>query len=197
MLMLSEEARAIAAPRMAERRLDWPRYGLWAAAALTGVLLFWLSLRCGALDWFISETHADVIYTGLHQFGEFPYFSFVFNGGSYFLQDPQSNLFSPAVPLILLAGPSIGLRLMEGLWGAIGVYAFVGWMRRRVSFEAALIGGVASATGLGVLWRVAVGNDMFLWHLGLPFLLWTADGVLQKRNLQSALWFALALGLLM
>lgn len=195
--MLSEEARAIAAPRMAERQLDWPRYGLAASAVLTAVLLFWLSLHCGTLDWFISETHADVIYTAIHQFKEFPYFSFIFNGGTYFLQDPQSNLFSPAVPLILLAGPSIGLRLLEGLWGAVGVYAFVGWMRRRVSFEAALVGGVASATSLGVLWRIAVGNDMFLWHLGLPLLLWTVDGVLRERTLQSSLWFALVLGLLM
>jgi len=182
---------------MAERQLDWPRYGLAASAVLTAVLLFWLSLHCGTLDWFISETHADVIYTAIHQFKEFPYFSFIFNGGTYFLQDPQSNLFSPAVPLILLAGPSIGLRLLEGLWGAVGVYAFVGWMRRRVSFEAALVGGVASATSLGVLWRIAVGNDMFLWHLGLPLLLWTVDGVLRERTLQSSLWFALVLGLLM
>lgn len=182
---------------MAEERSNLRRYGLAAAATLTAALLFWLSLHCSGLDWYISETHADVIYTALHQFHEFPYFSFVFNGGTYFIQDPQSNLFSPAVPLILLAGPSIGLRLMEGLWGAVGVYAFVGWMRRRVSFEAALVGGVASATGLGVLWRIAVGNDMFLWHLGLPFLLWGADRVLSERTLSSALWFALALGLLM
>lgn len=195
--MLGEEARAIAAPRMAERRLDWARYGLAFAALLTGAFVFWLSLHCAALDWFISETHADVIYTGLRQFGEFPYFSFVFNGGSYFIQDPQSNSFSVAVPLILLAGPSIGLRLLEGLWGVLGVYAFVGWMRRRVSTEAALVGAVASATSLGVLWRVAVGNDMFLWHLGLPFLLWTADRVLSERSLESSLWFALTLGLLM
>jgi hypothetical protein len=182
---------------MAGRRLNWPRYGFAAAALLTGAVLFWLSLHCGALDWFISETHADVIYTGLHQFQQFPYFSFVFNGGTYFIQDPQSNLFSPAVPLILLAGPSIGLRLLEGLWGVIGVYAFVGWMRRRVSLEAALVGAVASATGLGVLWRIAVGNDMFLWHLGLPLLLWSADRVISERTLHSSLWFALALGLLM
>jgi len=177
--------------------MDWRRWGVALAALLTGAVLFWLSLHCQASDWFISETHADIIYTGLHQFRQFPYFSFVFGGGTYFLQDPQSNLFSPAVPLILLAGPSIGLRLLEGLWGVVGVYAFVGWMRGRVSLEAALVGAVASATGLGVLWRIAIGNDMFMWHLGLPFLLWTADGVLRKRSLESALWFALTLGLLM
>jgi len=193
--MLIEDAHAIAAARM--RAIDWRRYGVGLAALLTGAVLFWLSLHCQASDWFISETHADIIYTGLRQFREFPYFSFVFGGGTYFLQDPQSNLFSPAVPLILFAGPSIGLRLLEGLWGAVGVYAFVGWMRSRVSIEAALVGAVASATGLGVLWRVAIGNDMFMWHLGLPFLLWTADGVLRERNLRSSLWFALTLGLLM
>jgi hypothetical protein len=195
--MLIEGARAIASARMLERPIDWQRYGVGAAALVTGALLFWLSLHCVGLDWFISETHADVIYTALHQFGEFPYFSFVFNGGSYFIQDPQSNLFSPALPLILLAGPSIGLRLLEGLWGVVGVYAFVGWMRRRVSLEAALVGAVASATSLGVLWRIVVGNDMFLWHLGLPLLLWTADRVLLERSLHSSLWFALTLGLLM
>jgi hypothetical protein len=197
MVMLSEDARAIAAPSMPERRLDWPRYGLLAAALCTGAILFWLSLHCDASDWFISETHADVIYTGLRQFKEFPYFSFVFNGGAYFIQDPQSNLFSPAVPLILLAGPSVGLRLTEALWGIVGVYAFVGWMRRRVSLEAALVGAVASVTSLGILWRVAIGNDMFMWHLGLPLLLWSADRVLLERTLQSSLWFALTLGLLM
>jgi len=182
---------------MLERQSDMARWSLALVASLTGLLLFWISLHCDASDWFISETHADVIYTGLRQFGEFPFFSFIFGGGTYFIQDPQSNLFSPAVPLVLLAGPSIGLRLLEGLWGVAGVYAFTGWMRRRVSLEAALVGAVASATSLAVLWRIAIGNDMFMWHLGLPFLLWTADRVLTERTLHSSLWFALVLGLLM
>ena len=166
-------------------------------ALLSGALVFWTALRSSGSDWFISETHADVMYTGIRRFGEFPFFSFAFNGGAYLLQDPQSNLFSPVVPLVLLAGPSIGIRLMEGLWGALGVYAFVVWMRRRVSLEAALLGGVASVTGLGVLWKVAVGNDMFLWHLGLPAILWAADRVASERNLRSALSFGLVLGVLL
>ena len=196
--MLIEEARAIAWPRMLKGQINWPACGLAAAAFLTGALLFWISLHCAGADWYISQIHAEIIYTGLRRFCEFPYFSFVFNGGSYFIQDPQSNLFSPVVPLILLAGPSLGLRLAEGLWGVVGVYAFVVWIRgHRVSVEAALIGGVASATALGVLWRIAIGNDMFLWHLGLPLLLWSADRVLRERTLHSSLWFALMLGLLL
>src|SRR5690349_11778001 len=136
---------------MLNRRIHWPAYALGAAAFLTGAVLFWISLHCSGADWYISQIHAEIIYTGLRQFWEFPYFSFVFNGGSYFIQDPQSNLFSPVVPLILLAGPTLGLRLAEGLWGVVGVYAFVVWIRgHRVSLRAALIGGVASATALGV-----------------------------------------------
>lgn len=183
---------------MLKKRINWPGYSLFAAALLCGALLFWLSLHCTGADWFISQTHAEIFYTGLRQFREFPFFSFVFNGGSYFIQDPQSNLFSPVVPLVLLAGPTIGLRLVEGLWGVVGVYAFVAWIRHhQVSLEAALIGGVASVTALGVLWRIAIGNDMFLWHLGLPLLLWSVDRVLRERTVHSSLWFALMLGLLL
>lgn len=170
------------------------RYYLVALCLLSGALLFWTALRSEGGDWWYSETHADILYTGLHSFHEFPFFSFVFNGGSYFLQDPQGNLFSPAVPLVYLFGPSIGLRLMEGLWGALGVYAFVVWMEKRVSREAAVVGAVASVTSLGVLWKVVIGNDMFLWHLGLPALLWAAEKVIQERNVRAALIFGLVLG---
>jgi hypothetical protein len=164
---------------------------------LSGLLIFWIALRSSGSDWFISETHADIIYTGIRRFREYPFFSFVFNGGAYLLQDPQSNLYSPAVPLILIAGPSVGLRLMEGVWGALGVYCFVGWMAKRVSIEAALLGGVASVTALGVLWKVAVGNDMFLWHLGLPGMLWAVERVMTERSIRSMLIFGLVLGMLL
>ncbi|MEO7034025.1 MAG: hypothetical protein ABI548_09085, partial [Polyangiaceae bacterium] len=148
-------------------------------------------------DWYISQTHGDIMYTALSRFREWPYFSWVFNGGTYFLQDPQSNLYSPVVPLVMLAGPSMGLRIMGGIWGALGVIAFTSFMRRRVGFEAALFGAVASVLSLGVLWRVAVGNDMFLWHLGLPGILWAVDRVLRERSILSMLTFGLVLGLLL
>jgi len=41
-----------------------------------------------------------------------------------------------------------------------------------------MVGAVAMATSLGVLWKIAVGNDMFLWHLGLPVLLWAVERVM-------------------
>jgi len=154
-------------------------------------------MRSDGCDWSISETHADAIFSGLRKFGEYPFFSFAFNGGSYFLQDPQSNLFSPVVPLTVLVGPTVALRLMTGVWGALGVYLFTSWMRRRVSVQAALLGGLANVSSLGVLWRIAVGNDMFLWHLGLPGLLWSCEKLMRERTPASVLWFGLALGLML
>lgn len=174
-----------------------PKWLVPSISVLSGLVIFWIALHCRGADWFISETHADVIYSGLRRFHEFPFFSFALNGGAYFLQDPQSNLFAPAVPLIWLAGPSIGLRLAEGLCAGLGVYVYVVWLQKHVGTYAALIAGVASVTGLGVLWKVAVGNDMFLWHLGLPALLWAAESVISQRSLDSALTFGLVLGVLL
>lgn len=182
---------------MVERQLNWRRNWIGVAALVTGALLFWVALHSDGGDWYICQTHADIMYTALSRFREWPYFSWVFNGGTYFLQDPQSNLYSPVVPLVMLAGPSIGLRIMAGIWGALGVIAFTSFMRRRVGFEAALLASVASVLSLGVLWRVAVGNDMFLWHLGLPAILWAVDGVFRERSVRSMLIFALVLGLLL
>ena len=79
----------------------------------------------------------------------------------------------------------------------LGVIAFTSFMRRRVCFEAALFGAIASVLSLGVLWRVAVGNDMFLWHLGLPAILWSAERVMKQNSIESMLSFALVLGLLL
>ncbi|MEP7051765.1 MAG: hypothetical protein ABJB12_15485 [Pseudomonadota bacterium] len=182
---------------MVERQLNWRRNWIGVAALVTGALLFWVALHSDGGDWYICQTHADIMYMALSRFREWPYFSWVFNGGTYFLQDPQSNLYSPVVPLVMLFGPSMGLRIMAAIWGVLGVIAFTGFMRRRVSFEAALFASVASVLSLGVLWRVAVGNDMFLWHLGLPGILWAVDRVFKERSVRSMLTFALVLGLLL
>ncbi|MFZ5891994.1 MAG: hypothetical protein ACOY0T_13140 [Myxococcota bacterium] len=173
----------------------WRRYGTAAVSLLAGALVLWLALHSYGSDWFISHTHADILFTAVHRFGEFPFYSFAFGGGYYFLQDPQSNLYSPANPLVLLAGPTIGLRLAEGLWGVVGCYGFIAWMRRHVSEVAAQFGALAWCVSLGVFWRVTVGNDMFLWHLGLPILLLLIEDVVSKRTWRTAVALGLAVGL--
>lgn len=180
---------------MAEAARFWQRYGSGLVSALAGVLIFWVALHARGGDWFISHTHADILFTAVWSFHEFPFFSFVFGGGTYFLQDPQSNLFSIANPLVLLAGPTVGLRLAEAFWGVAGCYAFILWMRRHVSEVAAQLGGISMCASLAVFWRVAVGNDMFLWHLGLPILLLLIERLVASRTWRSAVAFGLAFGI--
>jgi hypothetical protein len=172
----------------------WQRFGTGLVSALAFALVFWLAFHSVGSDWFISQTHADIMFTAFWRFHEFPFFSFVFGGGTYFLQDPQSNLFSFAHPLIVLTGPSNGLRLAEATWAAIGCYGFIVWMRRHVSEIAAQFGGLAWCVSLGVFWRVTVGNDMFLWHLGLPILLVLIEDLVSKRTWQSAVALGLVVG---
>ncbi|MGC4087322.1 MAG: hypothetical protein QM756_05320 [Polyangiaceae bacterium] len=181
-------------PGMFDAATYWRRFGTAAVSLLAGALVLWLSLHSVGSDWYISQTHADILFTSAWRFHQFPYFSFVFGGGAYFIQDPQSNLFSIANPLVVLTGPFVGLRLAEGVWGAVGCYGFIVWMRRHVSETAAQFGGLAWCTSLGVLWRVTVGNDMFLWHLGLPILLFLLENVVRTRTWQSGVALGLAVG---
>jgi hypothetical protein len=173
----------------------WRRHGTAVVASLVALVAFWLALRSEGSDWYISQTHADILYSAIVRFHELPFFSFAFNGGTYFLQDPQNNLYSPTTPLILLAGPSVGLRIAVALYCGLGCWAFIAWMRRHVDEVAAQMGGVAWALGLGVLWRIAVGNDMFLWHLGLPLLFLLIEKLFSEPSPASAVSLGLAFGL--
>ena len=178
---------------MERRRAD--RFFTVVVTTIAAVMQFWLALRSDGSDWYISQTHADIFYTAVARFHQFPFFSFVFNGGTYFLQDPQNNLFSPTALFILAAGPSIGLRLIAPFWCALGAYAFIVWMRRRVDATAAQLAALAWVLSLGVSWRIAVGNDMFLWHLGLPLFLIAIEDVLQQRTIASAVRLGVLFGL--
>ncbi|HET9934242.1 MAG TPA: hypothetical protein VFQ35_26250, partial [Polyangiaceae bacterium] len=170
---------------------------LLIGALSSGFLILWLSLKSSGADWYISETRADILYTGLHSFHEFPYFSFALNGGSYLLQDPEGPLLSPTALAIAALGPTLGLRVVTGLWAALGVLGFVAWLRGRVRLEAAMLGGVASVTSLAVLWKVAVGNDMFLWGLALPGILFLVRAVVSRRTIASAIALGVAAGVLL
>jgi len=173
----------------------WRRRGTLIVVTVSALLLFWLGLRSEGSDWYICETHADILYSAILRFHQFPFFSFAFNGGTYFLQDPQNNLYSPSTLFILLAGPTVGLRLAIALWGGLGCYGFIAWMRRHVDERAAQVGAIAWLASLGVLWRVAVGNDMFLWHLGLPLLFLLVENLLRNRDVRAAIAAGLGFGL--
>ncbi|HET9931428.1 MAG TPA: hypothetical protein VFQ35_12095 [Polyangiaceae bacterium] len=180
---------------MVEAAKFWQRYGPGCISALAGLVVLWVALHSSGSDWYISETHADILFTAVRSFHEFPFYSFVFGGGGYFLQDPQNNLFSIANPLVVVAGPTIGLRLAIALWGVIGCYSFIAWMRRHTSELAAQLGGLSLCASLAVFWRVEVGNDMFLWHLGLPILLLLVEKLVAERSWKNAVAFGLALGI--
>jgi hypothetical protein len=175
----------------------WRRWGTGVVSVAAGLLTLWVALHSSGSDWFYSENYADVLYTAVWSFHQLPLFSFVFNGGSYFLQDPQSSLFSPSVLAIVGFGPSIGLRLMIAVWGGFGCYLTIAWLRRRVHETAAQLAALAWLMSLAFLWHIAVGNDMFMWHLALPGLLLLSENVLARRSLPSALGLGLALGLLL
>lgn len=170
---------------------------LLASAVASALLIFWLSLKSTGGDWYISETRADILYTGIHSFHEFPYFSFALNGGSYLLQDPEGPLLSPTALAILMLGPTLGLRVMTGLWAGLGVAGFVAWLHGRLRAEAALLGGIASVTSLAVMWKVAVGNDMFLWGMALPGVLWLVRRLVLQRTLGTAIALGMACGVLL
>lgn len=180
---------------MVEAAKSWQRYGTGLVSLLAGAIVLWVALHSSGSDWYISETHADILFTAVRSFHEFPYFSFVFGGGGYFVQDPQNNLFSVVTPLVALLGPTIGLRLAIALWGGVGCYAFIAWMRRHVSELGAQLGGLSWVASLGVFWRIEVGNDMFLWHLGLPILLLLVEKLVAERTVRSAVAFGLVLGI--
>jgi hypothetical protein len=173
------------------------RLTLALLALAVGGFAFWLALRSNGGDWYASQIHGDIFFSGIWSFRQIAFFSFAFNGGTYLLQDPQGHLLSPTLLFIVLLGPTFGLRLAVALWTALGFLAFTAWMRRRVSLPAALLGALASVTSLSVLWRIAVGNDMFIWQLALPALLWLIERVMRARTWRSALVLGLALGVLL
>ena len=181
-------------PSSSSRASSSARTGVLLVAFACATFIFWLALKSQGADWYISQTRADILYTGGGSFHEFPYFSFGINGGSYLLQDPEGPLLAPTALAILLAGPSLGLRLMTGAWAALGVLGFAQWLTGRVRVEAALLAGVAAATTLGVLWKVAVGNDMFLWALGLPGFLFAVRCVIERGTVLSAVVLGLWIG---
>ncbi|MDP2684529.1 MAG: hypothetical protein Q8P20_05755, partial [bacterium] len=151
-------------------------------ALLNGAFLFSLSLLSGGFEWWISEINTEIIYSAILKYKDFPFFSYYHNGGSMIIQDPQGHLLSPATPLILIFGPQIGLRLMTLVWGFIGCLSAFYWLRSKVGDLAALFSASAWALSMVFIWHIVVGNDMFIWHLGLPLFLIAIEKTVLKPS---------------
>lgn len=166
-----------------------------ALALACGGVLWLVALRSGDWDWYLSETHAHLLYSAIVHHGEFPLFSFFLNQGAYLLQDPQFPGLSPVVAFVLALGPEAGLRFQGFAFGLAGYWATAAWLRRSVSPAGAAFGAVSWTLGLGVLWRVAVGNDLFLWMLPLPLLLLLVERLFEAPTAAAALGLGLVTGL--
>ncbi len=166
----------------------------WSLALACGATLWFIALRSYGADWHISEIHAHIIYSALVHFREFPYFSHYLNQGSYLLQDPQFPVLSIATPSIVLFGPEAGLRFAAFLFGVGGFWMYFVWLRRHVSARAAMFGAVAWSLSLGILWRIVVGNDMFLWFLVLPLFLLLLEDLFLTPSVRGAVALGLVAG---
>lgn len=177
-----------------------PSRATWCAvllvACVCAVLITRLGLHSTGRDWYISEWQAAMSYSALVHYHELPLFSWFVNGGEHQLQNPQGMVTSPALLFIVACGPEAGLRVAAGAYAALGVLAMWLWLRRYMCDSAALCAGAAWVLSLGFFWRIAVGNDMFIWHVWLPGVLWALDRLITRPGWRTALALALILGMI-
>jgi hypothetical protein len=158
---------------------------LITASALVGIIYFFLAISADRWDWFISEYLAEIFYSSV-RLGEFPYFSFFYNYGTYFLQEPQIIFFSPTGLLAVIFGPSLGLRLAAALLGITGTFFMIRWLMRSMSVPAAVFSSLSWSLSLVFFWRIAIGNDMFLWYHALCPILLFLENLLKVRSFRNA-----------
>ncbi|MDP3970197.1 MAG: hypothetical protein Q8P90_00690 [bacterium] len=164
-------------------------------ALISGMFLFLLGLLSSNWDWSISESIAEAIYIGFKDYQEFPFFTYFKNGGSMLIQDPQGHLLSIDTIWILMFGPQIGLRFAGFFWGFAGFYSMYHWLNKKIGFSPALLAASAWIISMGMFWRIILGNEMFLWHLGLPLFLIAIDKLLAKPSWRSSILTGLLLGM--
>lgn len=170
-----------------------------ALACLAGLGWFDIAARTRAssFDWFIAESYADIIASSFQQGQWFTWFTYWFNGGSYVLQDPQAPLYSPLAPCVWLLGSRWGLRVNIALWGVAGFLGMTLWLRRYVTVRSAHVAALAWIWSLGFMWRIVVGNDMFMWMAATPWVLHAIDGLAHGPHARAAAVCALAGALLL
>ncbi len=160
-------------------------------AILAGIFLLVIAMLSGGLDWYISEFQAELHYSAILDFHQVPLFSYFMNGGAYLFQDPQNTLISPTTIFILIFGPHAGLRWIIGVWGFVGFLGMYHWLKSHLTPAAAFFGSLVWVINLAIIWRIAVGNDMFMMHLGVPWFLLCIERIVQRPNWKSAVLLGL------
>ncbi|MDP3970101.1 MAG: hypothetical protein Q8P90_00205 [bacterium] len=160
-----------------------------------GIVLLLFALSGSGVDWYISETLSEIIYSAIFYYQEIPYFTFFLNGGSYMIQDPQSPLLSISTLWILLFGPHGGIRFAAFFWGIAGCYSMYAWLRHKIGNNPALFAGVSWVLSNGFFWRLTVGHDMFLWYLGVPILLIVLEKLIKQPSFRNSVLAGLIFGL--
>jgi len=163
--------------------------------ALCGLVLLIIALKSSGGDWFISQCQADITYSAIWNHGELPFFSYFLNGGTYLIQDPQSFLFTPTTLWVLIFGPEGGLRFAAFFFGMFGSFCMYLWLKKYLGSLPALISAVSWTLSLGIFWRIAVGNDMFLWNLAIPALLFAVDYLSARLCFKRSFLLSVLLGL--
>ena len=163
--------------------------------ALCGFVLLLIALKSSGHDWFISQCQANIIYSAIWNHGELPFFSYFLNGGTYLIQDPQSFLFTPTALWVLIFGPEGGLRFAAFFFGMFGSLCMYFWLKKYLGSLPALISAVSWTFSLGIFWRIAVGNDMFLWNLAIPALLLVVDYLAARPCFKRSFLLSVLLGI--
>ncbi|MCX7846707.1 MAG: hypothetical protein N2595_01545 [bacterium] len=170
-----------------EEILEWSKFlALLVAVGVAGALFVRLAFYSEGWDWPLSEFQARVAYSAVRHYYELPLFSYLVNGGEYLVQNPQGMTTSPTLLWVVACGPRAGLRWAVGMYACLGVLGMWLWLRRYVGHGAGLCAGVSWMLSLGFFWRVAVGNDMFMWQGLLPLVLWAIDEIWERPGWGSA-----------
>ena len=162
------------------------RSHLLAIVSFTFVVLIYLflSFRCSGHDWKDAEGNAEVISVSNLQPATFPVFSYIYNGGAYLFQDPQTFLTSAVSQFIVrAAGPASGLRWFLVLFAAIGWFSLFAWLKPKLGETAAAVSATVWCLSLCFFWRGVAGHVPYFVHFTLPLFLILFERIFDGKNL--------------
>jgi hypothetical protein len=176
------------------RQADQRRLVLFLLRILVGSLLIPLLANphgLGFADWdFFLEKYEAVRRTILN-WGQFPWWDPWCRGGYPLAADPQVGVVSPATPLVLLLGTSMGLRVAALLfiWASVEGAFRLGWLWLREAWAAAATALVYSLNG-AVLVDTAWGFFIPMSYCVVPWLFYCSLQIGTSR------WYGVGLGCL-